>query len=269
MGLTIHYSLKARGSDAQARKLINALHQTAQDLPFKELGNVVELSGDQCNVNRRDEEDPLRWLLIQAQESVEIVSQRQVIGGQAYRSYQRVQPIRLIAFTAWPGEGCEPSNFGLGQFPAVVDTHEGRLKTKLSGWRYSSFCKSQYASNPNCGGVPNFLQCHLTVIALLDKAKELGCLAEVTDEGGFWNQRDLRALVQGIGSWNEMIAAFGGRLKDLLGDGSLGIESEIAQYPNFEQLEAAGQAKLPPAYDKLAALIGRVAQKTPMQKAAA
>ena len=38
MGLTIHYSLKARGSDAQARNLINALHQTAQDLPFKELG---------------------------------------------------------------------------------------------------------------------------------------------------------------------------------------------------------------------------------------
>ena len=89
------------------------------------------------------------------------------------------------------------------------------------------------------------------------------------DEGGFWNQRDLRALVQGIGSWNEIIAAFGGRLKDLLGDGSLGVEFAIAQYPNFEQLEAAGQAKLPPAYDKLAALIGRVAQKTPMQKAAA
>jgi hypothetical protein len=54
MGLTIHYSLKARGSDAQARKLIHALHQTAQDLPFKELGNVVDLSGDQCDFNKRD-----------------------------------------------------------------------------------------------------------------------------------------------------------------------------------------------------------------------
>ena len=82
MGLTIHYSLKARGSDAQARKLIHALHQTAQDLPFKELGNVVELSGDQCDFNQRDKEDPLRWLLIQAEEDVEIVSQHRVIGGQ-------------------------------------------------------------------------------------------------------------------------------------------------------------------------------------------
>ena len=222
MGLTIHYSLKARGSDAQARNLINALHQTAQDLPFKELGQVVDLSGDQCDINKRDGEDPLRWLLIQAQESVEVVSQRHVIGGQTYRSYQRVHPIRLIAFTAWPGEGCEQSNFGLGKFPAVVQTVDGSLRTKLSGWRFSSFCKSQYASDPNCGGVPNFLQCHLTVIAMLDKAKELGRLAEVNDEGGFWNKRDLRALVQEIGSWNEMIAAFGGRLKDLLGDGLLG-----------------------------------------------
>ena len=77
MGLTIHYSFKARGSDAQARKLINALHQTAQDLPFKELGQVVELSGEQCDLNNRDREDPLRWLLIQAPESVEFISQRQ------------------------------------------------------------------------------------------------------------------------------------------------------------------------------------------------
>ena len=160
MGLTIHYSLKARGSDAQARKLIQALHQTAQDLPFKELGQVVELSGDQCDFNKRDREDPLRWLLIQAGESVEVVSQRQVIDGQTCQSYQRVRPLRLIAFTAWPGEGCEQSNFGLCKFPAVVETSDGPVNTKLSGWRGCFFCKTQYSSNPNCGGVPNFLQCH-------------------------------------------------------------------------------------------------------------
>jgi hypothetical protein len=93
---------------------------------------------------------------------------------------------------------------------------------------------------------------------MLDKAKELGCLERVSDEGGFWEKRDLPALVQEIGSWNEMIAAFGGKLKDLLGDGSVGLESAIAEYPNFEQLEAAGESKLPPGYEKLARLIGRV-----------
>jgi hypothetical protein len=263
MGLTIHYSLKARGSDVQARKLIHALHQTAQDLPFKELGLVVELSGDQCNSNKRDREDPLHWLLIQAEESVEIVPQYRAMRGQGWHSYQRVQPLRLIAFTAWPGEGCESSNFGLCQFPAVVQTERGLLKTKLSGWRGGFFCKTQYASDPKCGGVANFLQCHLTVIAMLDKAEELGCLAEVSDEGDFWQKRGLKALVQEIGSWNEMIAAFGGRLKDLLGDGPLGVQSPITQYANFEQLELAGQDKLPPGYEKVFQLIQRVGQKVP------
>jgi hypothetical protein len=107
--------------------------------------------------------------------------------------------------------------------------------------------------------VPNFLRCHLTVIAMLDRAKQLGCLEEVSDEGGFWKRRDLPALVREIGSWNEMIAAFGGKLKDLVGSGSRELESAIAQFPNFEQLEAAGQSKLPPELQKLFALMERVA----------
>ena len=260
MGLTIHYSFKAQGDEARARTLMQALHQAAQDLPFKELGELVELSGDQCDYNRRGRDDPLRWLLIQAEQGVEIVSRRRARGGPSHRAWQNVPPIRLIAFTAWPGEGCEESNFGLGQYPAVVASAEGPLQTNLSGWHWSSFCKTQYASNPNCGGVPHFLQCHLTVIALLDQARNLGCLERVSDEGGFWEKRNLPALVQEIGSWNEMIAAFGGKLKDLLGGGQLEVRSAITHYPNFEQLEAAGESQLPSGYEQLARLIGRVGQ---------
>jgi hypothetical protein len=252
MGLTIHYSLKASGGDAEARTLIHALHQTAQDLPFQELGEVVEFSGPECDHDRRDRNDPLRWLLIQATQSVELKSHGR---GQ---TWAEVMPSRLIAFTTWPGTGCEAANFGLGQFPASLNTPRGVIRTGLTGWCWSSFCKTQYASDPQCGGVPHFLRCHLTVIALLDRAKELGCLERVSDEGGFWENRDLPALVQEIGSWNEMIAAFGGKLKDLLGDGPLGVQSAIAQYPNFEQLEAAGQSKLPPGCEELVKLIGKV-----------
>ena len=109
--------------------------------------------------------------------------------------------------------------------------------------------------------MPNFLQCHLTVIAMLDKAKELGCLADVSDEGGFWQKRDLKTLVREIGSWNEMIAAFGGKLKDVLGGGLLGVQAPITEFPNFERLEAAGLGKLPPGYEKLAKLISRVGRE--------
>jgi len=264
MGLTIHYSLKAQGTEAQARGLIQALHQTAQDLPFKELGQVVELSGEHCDFNKRAQDDALRWLLVQAAESVEVKPEgRQRNTG--CTTWYNVLPSRLLAFDTWPGEGCEAANFGLCQYPAVADTPRGPLKTGLSGWHWSSFCKTQYASDPRCGGVPNFLRCHLTVIALLDRAKALGCLDHVSDEGDFWEKRNLPALVQEIGSWNEMIAAFGGKLKDLLGDGPLNLESAIAQFPNFERLEAAGQSKLPPEIQKLFALIERVAATPPKE----
>ena len=261
MGLTIHYSLKARGSDARARKLITALHQAAQDLPFKELGGVVDLS-EECNYNQRHHDAPLRWMLIQAQEDVEFVSKPSSRAGQSYQAWQRVAPTRLIGFTTWPGEGCEEANFGLCKFPAVVETTDGPLKTRLSGWRWSSFCKTEYANNPNCGGLPNFLQCHLSVIALLDKAKALGCLEQVSDEGEFWEKRDLQALSMQVGLSDQLIAAFGGLLKDLSVDGSLGVELAVGRYPDFERLEAAGQSKLPPGLEKLAKLIVRVAGKT-------
>ena len=200
MGLTVHYSLKAQGTDDHARKLVQALHQTAQALPFKELGPVVELSGAQCDPDRRPREDPVRWLLIQATEHVESKNRRVA-----------VQPTRLFAFTAWPGEGCEASNFGLGRFPAVVETERGPIETRLSGWYWGSFCKTQYSSNPACGGALNFLRCHLSIVALLDRAQELGCLAEVSDESKFWEKRDLKALVEEINSWNEMVSADGSR----------------------------------------------------------
>ena len=93
---------------------------------------------------------------------------------------------------------------------------------------------------------------------MLDRAKALSCLDTVSDEGGFWEKRNLPELVREIGSWNEMIAAFGGKLKDLVGDCALQVESPITEYPNFERLEAAGQEKLPPGYKELARLIARV-----------
>jgi hypothetical protein len=258
MGLTIHYSFsKKRIDDGRAREFVQALHQTAQDLPFKEIGQIVELSGEQCDCEKRLKDDPLRWLLIQAGEDVEVKPKGRREGA-AWSSSFRVIPTRLIAFTAWAGEGCEDSNFGLCRYPKTIATERGPLKTGLSGWWWSSFCKTQYASNPARGGVPNFLRCHLTVIAMLDRAKQLGILEDVDDEGGFWKKRDLQALVREIGSWNEMIAAFGGMLKNFVGDSSVKLVSPIAEFPNFERLEASGQSSLPPELQKVFALMERV-----------
>lgn len=249
MGLTLHYSLKHKGDEKSVRQRIEQLHQAAQDLPFKELGTLVDLKGKDCEFAHRDREDPLRWLLVQADGSLKLDQ----------HSWMGVPPTRVIAFTTWPGDGCEAANFGLCQYPTTVEHQDRRLRTKLAGWSWSSFCKTQYASDPQCGGLGNFLRCHLSVIALLDKAKELGLLESVRDEAGFWDNRDVKALVPEIASWNQMIAAFVGQMKDGLG-GS--IEAPITEFRNFEELELAGQSQLPPQMQDLTELIKQVAKKS-------
>ena len=90
------------------------------------------------------------------------------------------------------------------------------------------------------GGVEHFLRCHLAVVKLLDHAKTLGLLGEVKDEGDFWEKRDVQALAKEVGDWNTMLAGWAGRFKDAFGEG---IVSEIANFPNFEHLEAKGEQR--------------------------
>jgi len=103
MGLTIHYKLKAKGTAANAHNLVTALHQAALDLPFKEVGNIVDVSGDECDFDRRGPDDPLRWLLIQAQGSVSLSQ----LPGESEYSSRRVSPTRL-PLTTNPGVAIEP-----------------------------------------------------------------------------------------------------------------------------------------------------------------
>jgi len=231
MGLTIHYSLRsATRSNDVARRIVEQLRQRALDLPLQHVGEILDLQGDQCDFERREQDDPDRWLLIQANQPVEL-------DDYVYNA----APSRLIAFTTSPGDGSEPANFGLCRYPRFIENRIGkRVQTKLpTGWSWQSFCKTQYASNPNVGGIESFLRCHLSVIRLLDHARELNALNEVSDEGGYFKDRDVQALVKEVGEWNSMIAGFVGGMKDLIG--AQGIESQITKFPNFEHLEAEGQ----------------------------
>ncbi len=137
-----------------------------------------------------------------------------------------------------------------------------KIKTGLgSGWRYSSFCKTQYSSGPSEGGIPNFIRCHLSVIHLLDRIGQLPTMkVEIDDEGKYgrsyytddpwaaervytWHdgKYDVKALVEEVGEWNEMIAAMAGALNDAAGAAGLSVVSPIAGFSNFEQLEFRGQ----------------------------
>jgi hypothetical protein len=184
-------------------------------------------------------EDSLRWLKIQAG--------RYVTEGDCHF---RVEPTHVIAFSTWPGEGCEAANFGLCRYPDSVELQPAtgrkkKLATHLDGWSWQSFCKTQYASSPNCGGLQNFLRCHLCVIKLLDFARSTGLMTvDVSDEGGYWEHRDAKKLASEVGDWNEMMAALAGELKDAASAHGMHLESAIAGFQNFEHLEARGLQRL-------------------------
>lgn len=232
MGLTIHYALKSKVEDAeQVKQTVHKMRQLALDLPFEEVGELVDLKGEECDTEARRQElqaneetknASLFWLLIQAGQHVPCPWNKRIS--------RTVNPARIIAFDTWPGHGCEAANVGLCLYPSEVEweydpeddqqfqsPEEGigwprfdwwkwdrhckrhgcirspgahrelrKVKTKLAGWRWSSFCKTQYASDPSCGGIPNFLRCHISVITLLDRIAKLPDVrVRVDDEGHY------------------------------------------------------------------------------------
>lgn len=206
MALTIHYELCSNTPGIrQARKLVEQLCQRASDLPLTTISDVVDLSGDNCDPSRRDLDDPFRWLLIQTVQHIQHGDQR-----------YNVIPTRLFAFCTWPGTGSEEANFGLCRYPKSIQIQDPRTSktrricTDLTGWHWSSSCKTQHASNPDFGGVQNFLKCHRSVITIIDHAKALGILREVSDQGCYWTHRDMKALAEDVEEWNQMIAGRGG-----------------------------------------------------------
>src|SRR5688572_2241557 len=163
MGLTISYTLSSDAATAEdARAVVEKLRNRALDLPFAEVGEVIELRGQPAyDPPNLDRDDPHKWMKTQACHLLRYKIRRD-------EHWAQVPPEHLIAFTVDPGDGCEPANFGLCRYPKTVLDNGRRVTTNLDGWHWWSFCKTQYASNPACGGLPNFLRCHVGLVRLLD-----------------------------------------------------------------------------------------------------
>jgi hypothetical protein len=137
---------------------------------------------------------------------------------------------------------------GLATHPAVIERAAGGrnelIETGLAGvYSWAQCCKTQYAGLPQYGGEDNFLTAHESLIALLDRARELGLQTDVHDDGGYWEDRDRDHLLQQLAEWNGLVAALAGQLKDKMGAGPQGVQAPILTAPNFEHLEADGLAQ--------------------------
>jgi len=197
MGLTIHYSFRSNvRTPQQAKFLMTALRRRALDLPFEFVGEIIQLTGETCDFHRCDPNEPHRWLLIQAARHVSFPRRDG-------RCTLPVPPREIVDFETLPGNGSEPANFGLCRFPGVVylqdpqcPGHKRRLRTNLSGWSWSSFCKTQHAADH---GREHFETCHLAIVHLLDYALRINILKSVHDEGELWEHRHARSGVQQAG----------------------------------------------------------------------
>jgi hypothetical protein len=239
MGLTIHYIFKAVDiSTDKTKSLVCQLHAAALDLPFDHVSQIVEVLKSSRS-SKKSEVSPEAHLL-KARAIHPVIATFK--GGDCG---EILSPNELIGFIVQPAEGCEVACFGLARYPTSIIKDGQSVSTDLDGWRWWCFCKTQYASNPSLGGVKQFLRCHLGIVALLDKAKDLGILDEVKDEGGYWEKRDVEALVKEIARWNTMVAGFVGRLNDhteKAGRDRRSVASAITEFPDFEHLEAEGRA---------------------------
>jgi hypothetical protein len=102
---------------------------------------------------------------------------------------------------------------------------------------WSSFCKTQYANAPELGGWANFQRAHLSVLAVLEHMQEIGFTVHVSDEGDFWQTRDLSILAKNVGQYDAMIAGLAGIFKDAAGINGIGFDSAMLGRADFEALE--------------------------------
>ncbi|MHB1038468.1 MAG: hypothetical protein ACYC35_22355 [Pirellulales bacterium] len=59
----------------------------------------------------------------------------------------------------------------------------------------------------------------------------------VSDEGHFWENRDLAELAKNVGEYDALIAGLAGAFKDSASATGLGFDSPMLGRPDFEKLE--------------------------------
>ncbi|HEY9849729.1 MAG TPA: hypothetical protein V6D28_09745 [Leptolyngbyaceae cyanobacterium] len=227
MGLTIHYKFKLdSASPEQVRKKIIALRKVALELPFEKVGDLVELQGEECKFDKENVDDPNIFLKIRALKPITIALDR----------FSASDPTYLIAFDTSVGKGSETAAFGLAAHSTPSEVND---------WTWTGFCKTQYASNPEYGGIENFLKCHLTIVKMLEVAERLGILDDVGDEGEYWETRNIEVLVSKVEQMNTLVAAVTGKISDYFKEREQRkTYSPIFDFPNFEYLEAEGERDL-------------------------
>ena len=131
---------------------------------------------------------------------------------------------------------------GLCRYPRTVLLGGRRYRTERPGWRLHCFSKTQFAG---LQGWEHFRRCRCAVVDLLHSLRHWRLEIKINDEGDYWPGRSLPDLRRNLDEMNGVVAAAAGALKDLdeTVHGQSNVQSPIFAHPQFERLEAEGEAK--------------------------
>ena len=248
MGLTIHYKFAFNNGKQELEQILKELKQEFIHLPVRQVYDIVNVtkcqqeSGYGQYEGDRFYQNELGFTL---QHSFEPLSRKSAkldniienVGGtinlhklthDEYRVYKtldyeiecadkNLQSKILSSGNGYilpvdVGEGCE-----------WFDIQIGRIGNSKE-WRGYGFTKTQYAED--------FVHCHLVVIKMLDLCKEAGILKSVSDEGNYWNTRDLKVLADEINNYTLLIKSFFGALKEVAEE-AYRVKSKIEKCENY------------------------------------
>jgi hypothetical protein len=236
MGLTLHFSLSLPATTPrdEVTDRLRQLHSAATHLALERVGPLTITSPLGTDPQSRD----------QLSEMFELWAWLQLDPGTTGVSEDALPD--AVGFAVLLGAQAEAAVLGLAWIPPVDDDWH-LLPDEPSSWRWHSACKTQYASNES---EDHFVTCHTTLVALLDEAVRLGFIVDVTDEGEYWESRDVDRLRSRVRDMNGLIAQLGGALHDAIGQDH-SVEAAIFAHPEFERLEMEPLTRLrspePPA----------------------
>ena len=315
MGLTISYNIKYSGKNPEIA--VEKMRQMAMDLPFNHVSELKNLKGEECKGEVTKAWVTLPWsktkekigecsthvdALSAHMFTIDVAdgSEWALIGLAVYPKTIEVEyrPEADVKFRKVIKDG--------GSTSCRFDWSKWSNYTKknnvigASGWyrlpeqcreirtirvgepknSWQGFCKTQYASSPDCGGIANFLRCHIALIKLLEQIRIIpGVTVGINDEGHYGEANysddyeeayaagltptyidhvathDIKELSKQVGGYNAMIAG----LMACIGDNS--IESPIKSFANFEELASIGQKEQFERLDQMASLTRQMAKK--------
>jgi len=227
MGLTIHYTVEFQGTARQLQTKLEQIKSACLDLPFEEVGEIkcVKITRNHIRIfkwlqvmlsypnngrdNLRMRDLIMDMLGVQTWQMIELG----IWHHEGNRSRQECKPTTIVSLPLWPGEGCENCDLNFYKRGKVFVCH--------------SFCKTQYATR--------FVDCHLLVIKLLDMVQAAGFKVDVSDEGKYWETRDLDVLAKNINDYTVLLGGVFDSLKQVCNESEqkLSVESPIERCKNF------------------------------------